>query len=78
MEHRHGTVNLPNSVENILPSFVSTALRLFYIRSKMFSYLAILWVLLFQMIIILFVRYLSCFHSDIIDLRKVIALDRIR
>ncbi len=44
------TVHFPNSVGKILPFFVSTSVRLFYIRSKIFLYLGNLWILLFQMI----------------------------
>jgi hypothetical protein len=40
----------PNSVGKFLPFFVSTSVWLFYIRSKIFLYLANLWVLLFQTI----------------------------
>ena len=44
------TVDFPNSVEKILPFFVSTALQLFYIKSKMLPYVDILWILLFEMV----------------------------
>src|ERR1700722_11689139 len=45
-----GTVHFPNSVEKFLPPFVSTSVRLLYIRTKLFLYLANLWILLFQTI----------------------------
>ena len=44
------TVHFPNSVGKILPCFVSISVRLFYIRSKIFLHIQILWILLFQMI----------------------------
>ncbi len=46
----HGTVHFPNSVGKILPFFVLTSTRLFYIRSKIFLHIQIKWILLFQMI----------------------------
>ena len=45
-----GTVHFPNSAGKILPFFVSTSTRLFYIRSKILLHIRILWILLFQMI----------------------------
>jgi len=56
---RLGTVDFPNSAEIVLPLFVSTTTRLFYIRSKIFLQIGILWILLFQMI------YCSSFISHI-------------
>jgi hypothetical protein len=44
------TVHFPNSVGKILPLFVLTSTRLFYIRSKVFFQIGILQILLFQMI----------------------------
>ena len=43
-------VRFPNSVGKILPLFVVTGTRLFYIRSKIFFQIRILQILLFQMI----------------------------
>ena len=44
------TVNFPNSVGKIVLFSVSTHVRLFYIRSKIFFDIRNLWILLFQMI----------------------------
>ena len=52
-----GTVHFPNSVGKFLPFLVSTRVRLFYIRSKIFLQIRILWILLFQMIYYLFVIF---------------------
>jgi hypothetical protein len=44
------TVKIPNSVGRILLFIVSTRMRLLYIRSKIFFYLGVLSILLFQTI----------------------------
>ena len=46
----HTTVHSPNSVGKFLPFVVSTTVILSYIGSKMYLYIPILWILLFQMI----------------------------
>ena len=48
--NKRSTVHFPNSVGKILHFFVSTRVRLFYIRSKIFFQIRILQILLFQMI----------------------------
>jgi hypothetical protein len=51
------TVHFPTSVGKILLLFVSTSTRLFYIWSKIFLQIGILWILLFQIIYYLFVNF---------------------
>ncbi len=68
---KYATVHFPNSVGKILPLFVSTSKRLFYIRSKIFLQIGILRILLFQMIyylsfiFLIFIVKLSVYEKEL-------------